>query len=113
VSASVSDSADPVAVGSDGFSYSVALANAGPSGYGEGLPQILDNGSDTLYGGPGNDSLDGQYGNDTLDDHDGTDILEGNIGNDAIDTQDGVGGDTANGGLDTCTVDAGDNTSGC
>ena len=41
--------------------------------------------------------------------------MSGSTGNDNIDVQDGVSGDTANGGLgsDTCTVDAGDTTSSC
>ncbi|QFZ18682.1 DUF11 domain-containing protein [Saccharothrix syringae] len=85
------------------------------SSYGEDLLGLLDNGADTIYGGPGNDTLDGQNGNDTLIDHDGTDSLSGGNGNDSIDVQDGVGGDTANGGLgtDTCLADTGDTTTGC
>nr|WP_281196222.1 hypothetical protein [Streptomyces lushanensis] len=41
--------------------------------------------------------------------------MSGNLGNDTIDVQDGVVGDTANGGLgkDTCAADAGDTTISC
>lgn len=41
--------------------------------------------------------------------------MSGNVGNDNINVQDGVGGDTANGGLgtDTCTTDPGDTTNSC
>ncbi|SES47891.1 DUF11 domain-containing protein [Actinokineospora terrae] len=79
------------------------------------LLYLFDNGNDHIYGGPGNDDLDGQNGNDTIVDHDGTDIMSGSNGNDTIDVLDGVGGDTANGGLgsDTCAVDGGDTATGC
>ncbi|GLW34998.1 hypothetical protein [Actinoplanes regularis] len=70
---------------------------------------------DTIDGGPGNDDLDGQGGQDTLIDHDGTDTTFGDAGNDHLDVQDGVGGDTANGGTgtDTCAADGGDTVSSC
>jgi hypothetical protein len=75
--------------------------------HGEGLLGIFDNGSDTMYGGPGNDDLDGQNGNDTLIDTEGTDTRWAGGGNDTIVTADGFGGDTADGGNgpDTCTTD--------
>jgi Ca2+-binding RTX toxin-like protein len=84
--------------------------------YGENIILgLLDNGNDMIFGGPGNDDLDGQNGSDTLVDEEGTDTLTGGLGPDTIDLQDGVGGDTANGGLgnDTCLTDGGDTQNSC
>ncbi|GLW90012.1 hypothetical protein Aglo03_08280 [Actinokineospora globicatena] len=109
---------DDVMGGGNGADYLYGEAG-NDTNYGEtflgSLLYLFDNGNDHIYGGPGNDDLDGQNGNDTIVDHDGTDTMSGSNGNDTIDVQDGVGGDTANGGLgsDTCVVDGGDTTSSC
>ena len=94
-------------------------------------------GNDTLYGGTGNDVLSGGAGDDVLrggadfdymSGGDGNDEVDavyadngradtalGDAGNDVLDTQDGVGGDVANGGVnvDTCGTDAGDTRTSC
>ena len=94
-------------------------------------------GNDTLHGGTGNDVLSGGSGNDRLiggadfdylSGGDGNDIVDavasdngaadtalGDAGNDELRTNDGVGGDVANGGtaIDTCGTDAGDVRSSC
>ena len=74
-----------------------------------------DFGKDTIYGGPGDDALDGGSGDDTVIDTEGTDTLRGSGGNDTIVTADGAGGDTADGGLgtDTCRTDPNDTRTSC
>ena len=53
-------------------------------------------GSDTVFGGPGNDTLSGGGGTDTLDGEDGNDTLNGNETGDVL--RGGPGNDTLNGG---------------
>lgn len=70
-------------------------------------PLLIFGGNDSLDGGNGDDTLDGDNGNDTLLGGNGDDILDGDVGNDSL-----VGGnddDTLIGGLgkDTMTDGAG------
>ncbi len=44
---------------------------------------------DTVYGGNGNDKLNGQWGNDTLFGENGDDVINGGAGNDILDGGDG------------------------
>ncbi len=67
-------------------------------------------GRDRLLGGPDDDVLEGGPGADDLTGHRGADAFEGGPGDDRIDAQDGVGGETVDGGAgdDTCIADLGD-----
>ena len=67
-------------------------------------------GDSTLYGGKGDDTLDGQYGNDTLYGDEGDDTLDGSWGDDTL--YGGKGDDTLEGGHDDDTMygGAGDDT---
>lgn len=72
-------------------------------------------GSDTLFGGPGNDYMDGDttgiaattgyYYNDKLFGQDGADVMLGNIGNDSLDG--GNGNDVLSGGSGVDTLQGG------
>src|SRR5690606_23177235 len=57
---------------------------------------------DKLYGGAGNDTLDGGTGNDKLYGDSGNDTLNGGSGNDYLDG--GAGNDTLNGGSGNDTL---------
>ncbi len=58
---------------------------------------------------------EGGKGADSLVDHDGTDTLKGGHGNDTLDAKDRSSGDIVNGGrgVDTCFADPGDTVIGC
>ncbi len=64
------------------------------------------NGNDSLEGGVGNDSLDGGAGNDLLQGDDGNDTLDGGLGQD--DLIGGEGRDRLTGGLGSDKLDGGD-----
>ena len=68
------------------------------------------NGKDVLNGDNGNDSVFGANGKDQVTGGPGIDALRGGNGKDALNAQDGVPGDSIEGGrgMDTCPVDPGD-----
>jgi len=67
-----------------------------------GIGNELDN---TIYGGGGNDKLDGKAGNDFIDGESGDDSLIGGDGNDQFNGS--TGNDTLNGGAGSDTLDGG------
>src|SRR5207244_5183477 len=74
------------------------------------LDDSLTNGNDLIYGGVGDDVLDGAGGNDSIYGESGNDVLTGGAGNDQL--FGGDGGDTFNvfdGYADTIDGGAGDN----
>nr|WP_318381956.1 calcium-binding protein [uncultured Enterobacter sp.] len=85
--------------------------------YGEGSEILAGGGSDTLYGGKGNDRLFGEAGDDTLSADSGDDALFGGAGNDTLTGGNGAdqlvggaGNDTLKGGngSDTYVFNIGD-----
>gem|GEM_PF-486432 len=62
-------------------------------------------GHDSIIGGDGNDSIIGGVGNDSIIGGDGQDIITGDAGNDSIDA--GNGNDTIAGGIDNDSISAG------
>jgi uncharacterized repeat protein (TIGR01451 family) len=73
------------------------------------------NGKDVLDGGEGNDTVAGANGKDRVIGGPGVDALRGGNGPDVLDAQDGLPGDSIDGGLgsDTCKTDVGDITVAC
>lgn len=80
---------------------------------GHGDDWLIPVDGDIARGGPGNDSMRGQYPGDNGREH-GT-IFSGNSGDDFIDSQDRAGTDIVVGGSgnDRCLVDAADTVRGC